>query len=338
MRRIVFLLTVLLTVAVAGAAWIGYDFLHHPPSKEPGEPKTVIFDPGTGIEAMSREMAAQGLVKDATLFRFYAKLKGVDQKVKPGEFALNTSMTPDEVLALLQTQGVLRKVSVPEGLTLKRIAKLVEDAGLGSAAAFEKAAADKDLLAKNNIPAPTAEGFLFPDTYLLSKRKTEDLRFVVETMLKEFNRAAGNAWQGKPPKGKSLLDAVTLASIVEKETADPAERARIAGVFVNRLAKGMLLQTDPTIIYGLGDRYDGNIRREHLDDGSNPYNTYQKKGLPPGPIASPGLASLKAVVQPEKTEYLYFVARGDGTHQFSRTLAEHNAAVAKYQLRHAPKE
>ena len=222
---------------------------------------------------------------------------------------------------------------MPEGLTLRQIARLVEQAGLGTAESFDRAARDPELLARYAVPAQSAEGFLFPETYKFTRKPGNDARQVVEAMLRQFAKKAQEAWPKGPPQGRELFEAVTLASIVEKETGRPEERPRVAGVFVNRLARKMLLQTDPTIIYGLGERFDGNIRRTHLDDPRNPYNTYQHPGLPPGPICNPGLESLKAVAASEKHDFLYFVSKNDGSHQFSRTLDEHNSAVNRYQIR-----
>ena len=160
----------------------------------------------------------------------------------------------------------------------------------------------------------------------------------VEAMLKEFWKQSEAVWPGETkPKGKDLLAAITLASIVEKETGVDAERPRVAGVFANRLAKGMLLQTDPTIIYGLGEKFDGNLTRANLEDTANPYNTYVRPGLPPGPICSPGLKSLQAVAAPEVHDLYYFVATGEGEHKFSKTLDEHINAVNKYQRKRGKK-
>jgi len=239
---------------------------------------------------------------------------------------------------LTTAKGVQHKLSAPEGLTMRQIAQQAEAAGLCSVQAFLKAAHDPVLLKKYHIPTDSAEGFLFPNTYLFTRKRIDDGTYVVETMLKEFWRQADAVWPTGKPSGRQLLDMVTLASIVEKETGVDAERARVAGVFLNRLAKGMLLQTDPTIIYGLGSRFTGNLTRAHLEDSTNPYNTYIHRGLPPGPICSPGLKSLQAATAPEIHDFYYFVANGQGEHQFSRTLEEHNIAVNKYQRKRAGKK
>ncbi|GFK94032.1 Endolytic murein transglycosylase [Fundidesulfovibrio magnetotacticus] len=325
---------VLLVLAASGyVAWRAHQFLTVPP-ETPGRELTVTIEPGSGFEQIAGQLYKQGVVTDPLAFKLLARYTGQDSKLKAGEYLLSTGLTPQKVLDLLASgQAVLYKLSVPEGLTMVQIARLAEQAGLGTAASFDKAARDKELLARYGVPADTAEGYLFPETYRFTRKPGNDARQVVEAMLAQFRKAAAKVWPQDPPQGKALHEAVILASIVEKETGQGSERARIAGVFTNRLNRKMLLQTDPTIIYGLGEKFDGNLKRVHLDDPRNPYNTYQHPGLPPGPICNPGLEALKAAASPETTDFLYFVAKNDGSHQFSKTLDEHNAAVARYQLR-----
>jgi UPF0755 protein len=306
-------------------------FLNVPP-ETPGRDVSVIIEPGQSFEQTMKALKQGGLITDEFKFKLLASYTGLGSKIRAGEFILNTGITPAKVLDILATtNGILRRLSVPEGLTMRQAARLTEEAGLGSAASFERAANDPELLAKYEIAAKSAEGFLFPETYMFSRKPGGDARYVVEAMLTEFRKQAKAVWHGEPPTGKALLEAVTLASIVEKESALPAERPKVAGVFKNRLAKGMLLQTDPTVIFGLGEAFDGNLRRVHLDDPANPYNTYKRPGLPPGPICSPGRESLAAVSNPEKHGLYYFVSKNDGSHYFSATLDEHNEAVRRYQ-------
>jgi len=220
-------------------------------------------------------------------------------------------------------------LTIPEGYSLAEISLAAEQVGLGPSGAFLQAAHDRSLAARLNIPADSFEGFLFPDTYRvpidtvpeeLITMMANRFRFVFdETMQK---RLAGS--------GMSLLEAVTLASIVEKEAAQDSERPFIAAVFLNRLKKGMRLEADPTILYGVRPLGGPPIRRSEIKR-KTPYNTYVIRGLPPGPIANPGLASIRAVLYPAETDHLYFVARNDGTHQFSSTLKEHNRAVRQYR-------
>jgi len=331
LRSILLGLVVCCLGLVGFVGYRAYEFLSLPPAS-PGETKTVLIEPGQSFEATAKMLAAEGVVRDADGLRLLARLTDKAGKVKAGEFEVSTGWTPTQLLDFLTTsKGVQHKLAAPEGLPMRQIARLAEEAGLCSAAAFLKAASDPKLLAKYDIPAATAEGFLFPNTYLFTRKRGDDGTYVVEAMLKEFRRQAEAIWPGDKPAGKNLLAAVTLASIVEKETGVDAERPRVAGVFVNRLAKGMLLQTDPTIIYGLGEKFNGNLTRANLEDTANPYNTYVRPGLPPGPICSPGLKSLQAVAAPEAHDLYYFVATGEGEHKFSKTLDEHVNAVNKYQ-------
>ncbi|UJX40004.1 endolytic transglycosylase MltG [Desulfovibrio sp. JY] len=332
------LLGILICALVVGGlvGYHAYTFLTIPP-QSPGETKTVTIEPGQSFDATAKMLVAEGVLRDADGFKLLAKVTEMGGKIKAGEFEVSTGWTPYKLLNYLTTaKSIQHKLAAPEGLTMRQIAKLADQAGLCSEQAFLKAARDPQLLAKYHIPAKTAEGFLFPNTYLFTRRHDDDGTYVVEAMLKEFWRQANFVWPTAKPEGKNLLDAVTLASIVEKETGVDAERPRVAGVFLNRMAKGMLLQTDPTIIYGLGDKFTGNLTRAHLEDPTNLYNTYVHPGLPPGPICSPGLKSLQAVAAPEIHDYYYFVANGQGEHKFSKTLEEHINAVNKYQ-RHGRK-
>ncbi|WP_319780526.1 endolytic transglycosylase MltG [Maridesulfovibrio sp.] len=318
------------------AGWFMYrnwTFLNVPPEQEGRE---ILFTvaPGQPLWTVAGDLAEAGLITNAKQFREYAQTQGKASKVRAGEFSLWSNMTAPQVLETLTTSsGILHKFSVREGLTWWATAAKADASGLTEYAAFKKAVSDPELLAKYKIPAKNAEGYLFPETYLLTRPKSDTGKVMVETMLKEFRKAANKAWDGKLPSPQEIHKTVILASLVEKETGDVRERRTIAGVFANRLEKGYLLQCDPTIIYGLGETFDGNLRKKHLTDKSNPYNSYQHRGLPPGPICSPGLDSLKAAINPEKHSYLYFVAKGDGSHYFSKSLKEHNAAVKKYQLR-----
>jgi UPF0755 protein len=313
--------------------WERHRFLNVPP-ETPGRNVTVIIEPGEPFSAAARELQKRGLVRDASKLIRWAVEQGQASKVRAGEFVLNTGWTPPELMDVLTSSpGVMQRVQVREGLTLWRTADIFEEAGLCTDEAFAAAAADPELLEKWSIPADTAEGYLFPETYLFSRSRQLNASVLVETMLGQFRDNARKVWPDGLPDPETVHETVILASLVEKETGDPSERARIAGVYANRLERGMLLQADPTIIYGLGPDFDGNLRRVHLEDRSNPYNTYRRRGLPPGPICSPGLASLLAARNPEQHGYYYFVAKGDGSHKFSKTLRQHNNAVQRYQLR-----
>jgi UPF0755 protein len=306
------------------------------PAELPGREGTLLIRPGMAMPAIARELEARGLIRNAQTFAVIARVFGHTAQAKAGEFLVSSGWTPFEILRVITTtNGIQHKVVVREGLPWWAASKLFEAEGLATADDFAEASRNATLLQKYGVPAKNAEGFLFPETYQLP-RSPEGGQAAVEAMLKEFDRQAKKLWPQGPPPPAELLRIVTLASLVERETGAPQERARIAGVFANRLRQGMRLQCDPTTIYGLGPAFDGDLKRAHLEDEANAYNTYAHQGLPPGPICSPGLAALKAAINPEQHDYLYFVAKGDGSHEFSRTLDEHNRAVTRFQRHRNP--
>ncbi|WP_029893793.1 endolytic transglycosylase MltG [Desulfohalovibrio reitneri] len=336
MRRAAPALLTMAALLLAGAGLfglrLGLDFLATPPESAPRE-VVVTVEPGSTFARVAHQLANEGLVSDPEAFVLLGRLTGNLRSLKAGEFRLDASWGPMRTLdALTRGQGVLYKLSVPEGLTWRETATLVEQAGLGSRKSFRMAVHDSELLAEHGIPADSAEGYLFPETYFLPKPREGNAYPAARAMLAQFHEEAESVWPRGLPSPDKLHRLVILASLVEKETAAPSERKRIAGVYANRLELGMLLQCDPTVIYGLGDEFDGNLTRDHLRDRDNPYNTYRHRGLPPGPICSPGLAALEAAADPEEHDFLYFVSKKDGTHHFSRTLSEHNRAVRRFQL------
>lgn len=337
-RSLLLCCAVLLLTAAAWLAWEVWFFLTTPPEKVGRE---VLFDVtyGTRLAPLAKALEQKGVITDSRKFLWYVRWKQVDERLQAGRFALHTDWTPDRVLdTLVNGKPVLYRVTVPEGLSWWQTAKVLEDAGLARREDFHTVITDPAFLRHYGIPFATAEGFLMPDTYLLKKQDVLDVaqaRSVAGRMVDNFWRKASALWpEGKRPNTATLKRAVILASIVEKETALQSERPRVAGVYQNRLAQGMLLQADPTVIYGLGQHFDGDLRRRHLDDPKNPYNTYQHAGLPPGPICSFGMAALAAALRPEVHRYLYFVAKTDGgAHVFSTNYADHNKAVQRYQQR-----
>jgi UPF0755 protein len=301
------------------------------PAELSGRQVTLLIRPGQTLPAAARELEDAGLVRNARAFALLGRLFA-GQGPRAGEFRLATDWPPLTILRVITTtNGIQHRVGVREGLPWWEAAKLFDAEGLCDGPSFERAMHNATLLAKYGVPGDSAEGFLFPETYMLSRSFADGGSEAVEAMIREFARQANKLWPQGPPPPDELRRIVILASVVERETGDPSERPRIAGVFLNRLKKNMRLQSDPTTIYGLGPAFDGKLGRAHLEDPDNAYNTYAHNGLPPGPICSPGLASLRAVLQPETNDYLYFVAKGDGSHEFSRTLEEHNSAVNKYQ-------
>ncbi|GAU08081.1 endolytic transglycosylase MltG [Desulfoplanes formicivorans] len=316
-----------------------HHFLHTAP-EHPGTPLVVRISPGMSFSAIAALLESKGIVVDRTRFALLGRFMNKAGSVRAGEFTLHTGWTPMQVLEELgRGRDILYPLTIPEGLTWWQTADLVQASGLGTRQGFARIVSDRDFLARWHIPGDNAEGYLFPETYLFPRvaittpgnTPTEQDLAIANHLLAMFREKTKELF---PPdmSPEAIRDILTLASLVEKETSRDDERARIAGVYANRLRKNMRLQCDPTIIYGIGPDFDGNLTRKHLRDRSNPYNTYMHPGLPPGPICSPGLASIKAALHPESHTYLYFVARGDGSHAFSRTLREHNQYVRTYQL------
>lgn len=259
----------------------------------------------------------------------WAIFKGGSKNIKAGEYSLNKSMAPVRIFHLLASGAVkTHPVTLPEGLTIEQIAGILAEKDLVNKEEFIALATDKALAAAYHIDGQSLEGYLFPDTYFVSRDRgsREIIDLMVERFWDVYNGLVKDRHSQMP-----LWEVVTLASIVEKETGLPEERPVIASVFLNRLKKRMRLESDPTVIYGIKD-FDGNLKKRDLDSPS-PYNTYCHYGLPPGPIANPGRESLRAVLIPAETDYLYFVSKNDGSHHFSATLSEHNRAVARYQKR-----
>lgn len=326
------LLLFILVGVAAGSAWHLHNFYVTP--KADANLKVIYtVSRGQGFGTTARQLKMAGLCTSEKKLRFIAALYGYDKKIKAGEYLLSGSMSPKVLLEVLTSGKVyLHKLTIPEGYTVKQIAAAVEKAGLGDAQRLTKLALSPKAPARMGLPdaPPTLEGYLFPDTYLFEKSVTEEA--ILQAMVRRFNAVFTQEIiaQGKA-LGLSANEIITLASIIEKETGAAHERAIISSVFHNRLKKRMRLETDPTVIYGIKD-FNGNITRKDLRR-KTPYNTYVIKGLPPGPIASPGLAAIKAAVNPEKTPFLYFVSKKDGTHHFSRTIREHRKAVRRYQLK-----
>lgn len=290
---------------------------------------SVRISAGSDLRQIARALADAGVISSPRAFVLAARIAGVDRLLHPGDYRLDPAMSlPSLLRSLRDGRGRIAAVTIPEGWRVEQIAERLAAAGVCERDDFVSATRDRSLLATLAIPGPSAEGFLFPETYAL--QLPTNAVDVVRALHRQFAKVWGELTAGAAPPALSPLAAVTLASIVERETAVPEERPLVAAVFLNRLRLGMPLQADPTVIYGM-EAFDGNIRRRDLAS-ANPYNTYVIRGLPPGPIASPGRASLAAVLAPAPVDFLYFVARNDGTHQFSRSLTEHNRAVQRYQV------
>ncbi|GAB5449889.1 MAG: endolytic transglycosylase MltG [Halioglobus sp.] len=285
---------------------------------------------GDTLRRVTERLAADGVLAHPELLILYGRISGLDLQIKRGEYRLPEYLTALSLLHLLRAGEVVQYlVTLPEGITLRQALAILREAqGLRASLSGPE---DPALLALA-APYDSAEGLFFPDSYRYT-RGDSDLDIlrrahrVMQTLLEEEWAAREEGLPYATP-----YEALIMASIIERETGAPEEREQIAGVFVRRLHKGMRLQTDPTVIYGLGTAYDGNLTRSHLRDDANVYNTYRHSGLPPTPIALAGSAALRAALHPAHGNALYFVARGDGGHVFSATLAEHQKAVRKYQL------
>jgi UPF0755 protein len=275
------------------------------------------------------------VIRDRSTYRVAIWMTGQGRHLKAGDYRFERAMTPFEVIDKIARGDVyVINVTFPEGLTIAEMAKIFEAQGLGSGASFVEASKDAAPIHDLDPDATSLEGYLFPETYALS-RKTDAAK-LVKLMVAAFHHAfTPELRQAAAARNLTARQAVTLASIVEKETAKPDERPLVAAVYTTRLRIGMPLQCDPTVIYGLAKagRYNGNLHKDDLAFDS-PYNTYRYPGLPPGPIASPGKASLEAAVHPADADFLYFVSRNDGSHEFARTLDEHNRNVQKYQVQY----
>jgi UPF0755 protein len=331
MRRFALLLIVLLVGAAAGAMYLAVRF-ERPFKGYDGPEQFVEIPPGSPVSVIGQRLIDAGVISSRPAFRYALWATGQSRRLQAGEYRFDRPMRPVEVIQKIADGDVfVRPITFREGLTLREMATLFEKSGLGTAAEFMSAAARKNIVAHLDPRAPDLEGYLFPDTYTLPRRATADR--LIEMMVAGFEKAFDETLRADArARGLDLREAVTLASLVEKETAKPEERPLVAAVYANRLKIGMGLQCDPTVIYALqrAGQFTGNLRREDLLIDS-PYNTYRYAGLPPGPIASPGRASLEAAVRPADVPYLYFVSRNDGSHEFAATLAEHNANVERWQ-------
>lgn len=293
------------------------------------EARVFTVEPGQALGTVAARLERAGLLRSAFAFKTLARWREQESALQVGEFALSPAMTPAEILERIVSGRVVSyEVAIPEGLTLVQIAGRLAAAGLVERDRFLEVTRSAETARALGVEGETLEGYLFPETYRMPKGLSE--LDVARVLVDHFHAV----WRELEPRarerGLSMREVVTLGSIIEKETSAPNERPLIASVFLNRLARGMRLETDPAVIYGIPD-FDGNLRRRDLEDPSNPYNTYLIPALPPGPIASPGRASLEAVLAPAESEYLYFVSRNDGTHVFSKSYREHVNAVNRYQ-------
>ncbi|MFN5098244.1 endolytic transglycosylase MltG [Limnohabitans sp.] len=319
---------VVLALALASAA---YFWVQGPMSlRSPGaSPVDVSIEPGTSAKAIAQAVVDAGVDTSPTLLFAWFRLSGQSRQMRAGSYEIPPGTSPKRLLNMLvRGEESLRTVTIVEGWNWRQVRQALAKAELLKP--DSRALDDAALMAQLGRPGISPEGRFYPDTYTYAKGASDLV--VLKRALSAMDKHLQAAWQARLPgvSLKSPEEALILASIVEKETGQGADRPLISGVFHNRMRIGMRLQTDPTVIYGLGEAFDGNLRRIHLQT-DNPWNTYTRGGLPPTPIAMPGKAALLAAVQPAKTQALYFVAKGDGSSHFSATLDEHNRAVNRYQ-------
>jgi UPF0755 protein len=308
-----------------GLMWATFHF----PSSRERKTVEVKVDRGEPFPAITRSLKEKGVISSERLFSFWATVLAVDKKIRWGHYRFEFPLSQREVLdQLVSGKGVFLRVTVPEGLTVKEIADLLEKEEVIKRQELLSEARNPELLGQLELEGKGLEGYLFPDTYYFSPGT--GAREILLAMGSQFRRKLTPAMQKQSlAMGFDTHQIVTLASVIEKETGNDAERPLISAVFHNRLKNGMPLQSDPTVIYSLDD-FSGDLKRKDLRNRS-PYNTYQFPGLPPGPICNPGLSSLNAALDPAAVPYLYFVSKNDGSHVFSATLGEHNRAVKTYQ-------
>ncbi len=312
-------------------------WVHHAlqPVNAKGENCNFVVDGGASLNRVAADLEKAQIIRSSTLFRLAGRFMGYDHHIKTGEYRLSAAMSPLKILETLKDGRIItHSITIPEGFNLHQIAELMEQKGFSDKASFKSQVRDASLTAQLDLSGDTLEGYLYPDTYRF--RRNEASRKIIDVMVKRFREMVSPMEARIKDSGMTLHQVITLASIVEKETGSPEERPMIASVFLNRLKKNMRLESDPTVIYGINN-FNGNLTKKDLKT-ETPYNTYIIKGLPPGPIANPGLASIEAVLSPAISDYYFFVSKNNGTHYFSKTLKEHNRAVRRFQKNRSKKQ
>jgi len=332
LKKLGVIILIILLFVFIGAAGVYLNIVSYAqksPKTAPVE-QLIVVQSGQGFKPLSSLLHQKGVILNPFKFRLFARIKGYDKHIKAGEYMLSSGMTPEKILEIMVDGKVhLHRLTIPEGYNLRQVARAVENAGFAPEADFLKAANDPDFVHAKGIDAQTFEGYLFPDTYYFPKDVTPEN--IISSMVKRFWSIFKPEWEERARTlGMTIHQVITLASIIEKETAVPDERPIISSVFHNRLKRNMRLESDPTVIYGMGD-YDGNITRKDLERPT-PYNTYTMKGLPPGPISNTGAKAIEAALYPADGKFLYFVSKNNGTHHFSTNFKDHSRAVRKYQL------
>jgi UPF0755 protein len=332
LKKLLYISAIILVIIISLLFIVFQDLYFY--SKEPAqinaEPQIIMISSGQNFKSITRVLYEEKIIRYPFKFKLFARIKGFDRSVKAGEYLLSSSMSPEKILeTLVEGKVYLYRITIPEGYNLNQVASLLEEKGVVKGTEFLEAANDPNFTEKLGINAKNFEGYLFPETYFFPKNISP--RKIISTMVNRFHINFIPLWEKRHPDLTfSIHEIVILASIIEKETGIAEERPLISSVFHNRLNKNMRLQSDPTVIYGAED-YDGNITRKHLITPT-PYNTYTNRGLPQGPIANPGKASLESALFPLESPYLFFVSKNDNTHFFSTNYDDHRKAVKKYQL------
>ncbi len=333
MKRLLLALVMVVAAVAATAGWLWYQY-GHAPITVAGSPATVTLAKGSGALAVAHQLREGGVDVEPLMLRAALRLRGDDARIKAGTYRIEQGTTLERLLdRLVAGDVILEEIRIGEGWTFRQLRAVID--AHPALAHDSRDLTEPELLARLKLPHGHAEGLFFPNTYHFSRGASDfDILAQAAGLMRSHLEAA---WEKRAPELplSSPYELLILASIIEKETGKEEDRRRVAGVFVNRLRIGMMLQSDPTTIYGMGETFDGNLRRRDLRTDT-PHNTYTRAGLPPTPIAMPGEASLLAAVTPADTRELYFVSRGDGSSQFSETLDAHNRAVREYQLRRRP--
>lgn len=319
--------SIFLLVLLILSGWI-WSYAHTPFPQD--SEKTILIPKGSGVRQIKTILGENGIISDDIRFLILARITDKAGHLRAGEYLIAPGQTPLEILRLIEQGKVLRhQVTIPEGMSTRQIIQILTRDKWINPDRFLALTKDTDFIRKIGFNLESLEGYLFPDTYTLTRDTVSEEKLII-MMTNRFQTIWKDLEQDLPT-GLTRHQVITLSSIVEKETGMPEERPLIAKVFLNRLEKKMRLQSDPTVIYGLQEDFDGDLTREDLQH-KNPYNTYVIDGLPPGPVCNPGRDSILAVLHPADAPYLYFVSKNDGSHHFSTSLREHNRAVRKYQI------
>jgi UPF0755 protein len=333
-KRAVFLGFILFVlIGVLLSVGVFHHLVH--PSHTRGPDQIFFVREGATLKEVAAGLQKEGIISSKTLLLLWSRLMGYGACIKAGEYRLNSGMAPLKILDILN-KGLMvtHSVTIPEGFTIRQIAEELEAKGLANGAQFLALAKDPDMVSRYGLSGPSLEGYLYPDTYRFARGQPAPS--IIHVMVNHFLGKVTPFRERIDASGMTLQQIITLASLIEKETGQGEERPVIASVFLNRLKRGMRLESDPTVIYGIKD-FNGNLTRQDLDRPT-PYNTYVIRGMPISPIANPGEEAIRAVLYPAETDYLYFVSKNDGSHHFSRTLAEHNRAVNTYQKKGRKKD